>query len=199
VKTKFAHERIDYTGRELRSGWLAERLGLEGDAIGAFRGSCMVSGGDLVDLEDFEAGNIVAGQDMVHFIVEIKGLCLAGITYAQRLLCSMVREILNSVGGGSGAGGVGGGVAGAGARVERRGDDLFVGEGKLSVSVATVSPKSGLIHLGLNVTTEGVPVRAACLADLGVDPAWLADRVLAAFAAEVDSCLKASGEVRPVN
>jgi hypothetical protein len=191
VKTKLADERIDYTGRELRSGWLAERLGIEGDAIGAFRGSCMVSGGDLVDLEDLEAGNIVAGQDMVHFIVEMEGLCLAGITLAQRLLCSMVQEILNSAGRGAGAGG-------AGAKVERRGDDLFVGEGKLSVSVATVSPKSGLIHLGLNVSTGGVPVKAACLTDLVVGPSWLAERVLARFAAEVDSCGKASAKVRPV-
>jgi len=196
MKTRFAERRIDYTGRELRSGWLAEELGLEGDAIGGFRGSCMVSGRDLVDLEDFEAGNIVAGQDMLHFIVEIQGLCLAGITFAQRLLCSMVQEILNLAGVGAGDGG--GGARGAGAWVERRGDDLFVGEGKLSVSVATVSPKSGLIHLGLNVTTEGVPVKAASLADLGVDPAWLADRVLAGFAAEADSCRKASGKVRPV-
>ena len=193
MKTKFAERRIDYTGRELRSGWLAEELGLEGDAIGAFRGSCLVSGGDLVDLEDFEAGNIVAGEDMVHFIVEIKGLCLAGITFAQRLLCSMAQEILNSAG--DGGGGAGGRL---GARVERRGDDLFVGGGKLSVSVATVSPKSGLVHLGLNVTTEGVPVKAACLTDLGIDPAWLVERVLAAFASEADSCGRASGKVRPV-
>ena len=187
---KVADHPIDYTGRELRSGWLAEALSLEGDAIGAFRGSCMVSGADLVDLEDLEAGNIVAGRDMLHFIVEIHGLCLAGITFTQRLLCSMVQEMLNSA--------VGRGRAGAGARVDRRGDDLFVGDGKLSVSVATVSPGSGLIHLALNVTTEGVPVRAACLGDLGIDPGWLAGEVLKRFAAEVESCNKAVGKVRPV-
>ena len=189
MRTKYARERINYTGRELASGWLAEKLGLDGNAIGAFRGACLVTGGDLVDLEDYEAGNIVAGEDMVHFIVELEGVCLAGITFAQRLLCSIVQGIINSAVGTSDR---------AGVRVERCGDDLFVGDGKLSVSVATVSPKSGLIHLGLNVTTQGVPVKAACLRDLGIDPAWLADQVLAAFGAEVESCLKASRKVRPV-
>jgi hypothetical protein len=152
----------------------------------------MVTGADLVDLEDFEAGNIVAGRDMLHFIVEIEGLCLAGITFTQRLLCATVVEILNSAVGAGDKGGVG-------TRVERRGDDLFVGEGKLSVSVATVSSRSGLIHLALNVTTDGVPVKAACLTDLGVDPGWLAGEVLARFAAEVDSCHRASLKVRPVS
>ena len=184
MKTKRMEGRLDYTGRELRSRWIMERSGVEGDAVVAFRGACMVTGEDLVDREDFMLGNIVAGQDMLHFIAEVSGADLVGITFAQRLLCSITRDVLNDRLGR--------------AAVERRGDDLFVGRGKLSVSVATVSPVSGLIHLGLNVTTGGVPVEAACLADLGVDPDWLADQVAGRFAAEVDSCIRASHKVRPV-
>jgi hypothetical protein len=184
MKARFVEERVDYTGKELRSGWLAERFGVEADAIVAFRGKCMVSGHDLVDLEDFEAGNIVAARDMLHFIAEISGLCLLGITFAQRLLCTIAQEVLNS--------------AIVGYLVERRGDDLYVGPGKLSVSVATVSPVSGLIHLGLNITGDGVPVEAACISSLGVDSRWLADQVLSKFAGEIDSCIRASRKVRPV-
>jgi hypothetical protein len=184
VKARLIEERVDYTGRELRSRWIAGRAGLEGDAIAAFRGACLVTGADLVDLEDFELGNIVAGDDMLHFIVELCGLSLVGITLAQRLLCSITRDVLNE--------GVGRPA------VERRGDDLFLGRGKLSVSVATVSPASGLIHLGLNITTAGVPVEAACLADLGLDHRWVAGEVLGRFAAEVDSVVRASRKVRPV-
>jgi hypothetical protein len=184
MKTRLIEARVDYTGRELRSGWIAERAALEGDAIVAFRGSCMVTGKDLVDLEDFELGNVVAGEDMLHFIAEIVGLGLVGVTYAQRVLCSIAQGILNS--------GVGRPA------VERRGDDLFLGSGKLSVSVATVSPVSGLIHLGLNITTAGVPVEAACLADLGLDHKWVAGEVLRQFADEVDSVVSASRKVRPV-
>jgi hypothetical protein len=181
---RLMEERIDYTGRELRSRWIMERCGIEGDAIVAFRGSCMVTGEDLVDREDFALGNIVAGDDMLHFIVEIFGLGLLGVTLAQRLLCSIAQGVLNSSVGRP--------------AVERRGDDLFLGSGKLSVSVATVSPVSGLIHLGLNITTAGVPVEAASIADLGVDHRWVAEEVLSRFAGEIDSSLKATYKVRPV-
>jgi hypothetical protein len=184
LKTAIADSRIDYSGRELRSRWIAERFGLEGDAMVAFRGACKVEGADLVDLEDFELGNTVAGEDMLHFIVEIFGPGLLGITLGQRLLCSIVREVANS--------------AIEGAPVKRKGDDLFVGKGKLSVSVATVSPISGLIHLGINIGRKGVPVEAACLCDLGIDHRWFAAQVIARFAEEVDSCVRASFKVRPV-
>ena len=40
----------------------------------------------------------------------------------------------------------------------RKGDDLFLGEGKLSVSIATASPVSTLIHLGVNEDASGAPV-----------------------------------------
>ncbi|MFH1314010.1 MAG: DUF366 family protein [Candidatus Eisenbacteria bacterium] len=185
MKTKFVEERVDYSGRELRSHWLKECFGLEGDAVAGFAGSCRVVGEDLVDLEDFELGLTVEGDRMLHFIVEIFGVGLPGIVFAQRLLCATARELINS---GCGK-----------ALVDRRGDDLFVGDRKLSVSVATVSGVSGLIHLGLNITREGVPVKAASLDDMGVDYASLAEKVLSKFADEIDSCIDASKKVRPVS
>lgn len=184
MKAEIAESRLDYSGRELRSHWIMERFGIEGDAVVSFRGACAVTGEDLVDREDFLLGNIVAGDDMQHFIVEIFGAGLVAITFAQRLLCSIARDVMNDRVGR--------------AAVERRGDDLFVGDGKLSVSVATISPVSGLIHLGLNVTTGGVPVKAACLDDLGIDPRWLAGEVSSRLVDEVDSCIRASHKVRPV-
>jgi hypothetical protein len=184
VKTRYAGQRIDYTGRELRSGWLKETFGLDGDAIAAFTGSCDVSGEDLVDLEDYRLGNVVAGDRMLHFIVEIFRVGLPGIVFAQRLLCGIAKEILNRSTGGE--------------TVVRVGDDLYVGNGKLSVSVATASPVSGLIHLGLNIDREGVPVEAAGLADIGIDHTRLARQVITAFASEIDSCRDAATKVRPV-
>jgi hypothetical protein len=185
VKTKFVEERIDYSGRELRSYWLTEVFGMVGDAVAAFAGSCRVSGKDLVDREDFALGNTVEGDHMLHFIAEIFGVGLPGIVFAQRLLCAIARELID--------------CACGRAVVERRGDDLYVGEGKLSVSVATVSPVSGLIHLGLNITKDGVPVEAASLDELGVEYGPLARQVLSRFAQEVDTCLDAAGKVRPVD
>lgn len=184
MKTVFADERIDYSGRELRSHWLMERFGMVGDSMAGFVGSCHVSGEDLVDREDFMLGNEVAGDHMLHFIIEIFAVSLPGIVFAQRLLCAIVADLVCSKCGKP--------------LVARKGDDLYVGDGKLSVSVATVSGVSGLIHLALNITKEGVPVEAACLDDIGVDHVELAHDVLSRFAGEVDGCLEAARKVKPV-
>ena len=184
MKTEFTDRRIDYTGKELHSLWIMEQFGLTGDAVVSFVGSCAVSGERLVDREDFRLGRTVEGDQMLHFIVELFGVGLVGMTFAQRLLCAAAERQLNS--------------ACRRPAVERKGDDLYVGEGKLSVSVATVSPVSGLIHLGINITSQGVPVRAASLSELGVDYRHVAESVMSEFAGEIDSCLEASRKVRPV-
>ena len=185
VKHQLAEEKMEYTGAELRSHFIRDRFGIEGDAIVAFRGECRVSGERLVDQEDFEAGETVWGDDMMHFIVEIFGIGLPHVTAVQRLLCAAAKDVVDSAAGQL--------------AVERRGDDLFVGSGKLSVSVATVSPVSGLIHMGLNVTAEGVPVEAACLKDLGLEPDKIALEVIQKFVEEVDSVDHATHKVRPVD
>ncbi len=184
MKTHLEKEEIPYTGKQLRSHWLLERFGLSGDAIVAFVGPCHVSGEDLVDVDDFRFGNVVVGDRMLHFIVEIFRIDLLGVVFAQRLLCGVAadeinRELNENV-------------------VRREGDDLFVGDAKLSVSIATISPVSGLIHLGLNITDEGVPVKAACLDNLGLDCYKLGAKVLELFSAEVDGCLQAALKVKPV-
>jgi hypothetical protein len=83
-------------------------------------------------------------------------------------------------------------------RVRREGDDLFVGERKLSVSVATRSPRSALIHLGVNIDPAGAPVAAIGLEELGVDARELAAEVMEAYAAEVAGAEHAMKSVRGV-
>jgi hypothetical protein len=85
------------------------------------------------------------------------------------------------------------------ATVRRLGDDLFVGEGKLSVSVATLSPVSALIHLGLNIDDRGTPVRAAALGPLGIDPARLAADLLGDLAGELAGAAAALAKVAPAH
>jgi hypothetical protein len=200
VKSKFVEDPVAYNGVELRSGWLRERFGLDGDAVVAFHGPCSVRGDALVDLEDLEAGLTVEGDHMLHFIAEIKDIGLPGIAFLQRLLCIIACRAVEEAW--VRAGGDEHGSA-ATRGVRRDGDDLYIGEGKLSVSIATVAPESGrpecgLIHLGLNISTAGVPVRAACLEDLGIDYRRLAPVILAEFAREVEGGLHASRKVRRV-
>jgi len=52
----------------------------------------------------------------------------------------------------------------------RRGDDIYVNGRKLSISIATVSPVSVKIHIGINVEAKGIPkgVDAIGLKELGI-------------------------------
>jgi hypothetical protein len=80
----------------------------------------------------------------------------------------------------------------------RRGDDLYDGEFKLSVSIATLSPVSALVHFAINVDPTGAPVPARGLTHYGVDPRGLAEAVLSAYSAETSGVRRATRKVRPV-
>ncbi len=82
--------------------------------------------------------------------------------------------------------------------LRRDGDDLWAGERKLSVSIATASPVSTLMHVALNIDPTGAPVPAVGLAEWGVDPEELAGEVLASYAAEMASADRARCKVRGV-
>lgn len=184
MKKLFSDKEIEYTGEQLQSRWIEKQFRLKGDAAVAFVGGCNVAREWMVDLEDLAAGNEIRGDRMLHFIVEHFDADIGRAALRQRVLVCVAAELLNEMGGGK--------------EVKRRGDDLFVGEGKLSISIATASPASGLIHFGVNITKSGVPVEAASLEDLGVDAAAFADRLLESYAREMDEIEKATKKVRAV-
>ena len=176
-------EQILYTGRELHSHWIAETAGLDGDAIIGFVGPCNVPVEHLVDLEDARRGVGISAAQMLHFVAEHFDTDLATAVLRQRLLVCLTAEILS---------------AASVSQLHRDGDDLFVGERKLSVSIATTSPVSALIHLGLNIDPAGAPVPAVGLTELGVPAPALAQQVMAAYAGELRSCQAACAKVREV-
>ena len=180
--------RVDYDGTQLRPHFLRETFGLDGDVAVAFRGACSVTGDALVDLADREAGLFIHSRDMIHLLVERFDADLPLAIALQRLLASQVadriRERL---------------APPLAATVTRRGDDVFVGEGKLTVSIATVSPVSTLIHLGINVDDRDTPVPTAALGPLGIDPGEFSHNLLQAFAREVEDMIVARCKVRPAH
>jgi hypothetical protein len=184
METRFLEDEIPYTGAELRSQWIAQRAGLRGDSAVAFLGPCEVAPEHMVDQEDLEAGARIASPRMLHVIVEHPGLDVDDITVRQRLLMALAGEIIN-------------GHLGE-ALVRREGDDLYLRDRKLSVSVATTSPRSGLVHAGFNVRGEGAPVAAIGLEELGLDPRDFGEKLLGAYAAEIEGARRAAGKVRPV-
>lgn len=178
----FIPETIEYTGAQLRSHWAERNFGIQGDSIVAFIGPCRVAREYMVDLEDLQAEAQIVSKNMLHFIVEHFERDLEKAICRQRLLVSLVQQEINS--------------RSQAHRVIRRGDDLFLGDRKLSVSIATHSPVSTLIHLGLNIDPEGAPVPAVGLAELGVGPRPLAEAVLAAYVQEVEEIRLAQFKVR---
>jgi hypothetical protein len=80
----------------------------------------------------------------------------------------------------------------------RDGDDLYLRDRKLSISVATVSPTSGLIHSGFNARGEGAPVPAIGLEELALDPRRFAEQLLSAYARELESAGEAARKVKRV-
>ena len=174
---------FDYDGSQLSPHWIYRQTGIVGDAVVAFTGGCRVEPSRMVDVRDASARKGIVARRMLHFLAEHFGAGLFEGLLLQRMLVVCCLEALM-------ARGVGG--------LLRRGDDLYVGAGKLSVSVASVSPVSALIHLGLNIDKEGSPVQAVSLTEIGVDPTSLAKDVLERYTGEIEGLLEAASTVSPI-
>jgi uncharacterized protein len=180
MKTHLVAGRVDYDGTQIHSLWAYRTFGVQGDSLVAFQGGCEIPFTNMVDLEDVRAKSRIASPLMLHFIAEHFDLDLEKAVLRQRLLAAIVRDEL-------------------GGEVRRDGDDLFLGPGKLSISIATLTPVSSKIHFGINIERAlDVGVETRALRDLGVDATDLARRVLAQYASQIDGIHDARTRVRGV-
>ena len=181
--TRRLDEVIRYDGSQLRAHWIRRHCGIAGDAVVTFRGPCGVTHGEMADLSDLLDGPGIAGSDMLHLLIEVfdDGDLLRAV-FRQRLVSAVALDTLRALA--------------PQAVLRREGDDLYLGEGKLSISIATRSLVSTLIHFAVNIDNAGTPVPTASLRDLGVDPDEFADRLLVAIAAEEASVRAARADVR---
>ncbi len=180
---QWSDSNLTYDGTQLRSHFIYENWGILGPACIGFIGPCQVSLEHMVDLEDVLAKAPIASDQMLHFLWEHFDLDLAGGVLWQRLMVANLLETLNSVG-------VSGGI--------RRGNDLYWGDKKLNVSVATRSPLSTLVHLGINITSEGTPVATAALQEWGINPVEFGQKFLGQLKKEYGGFQKALWKVRAV-
>lgn len=185
MKTFLLRPRLDYDGTQIRSLWAYREFGIQGDSIAAFIGGCEIPVDNIVDLEDVRAKSRIASPLMLHFIEEHFDLDLEKAVLRQRLLSVQVKDALSELA--------------PGKRIRREGDDLFLGPGKLSISIATLTPVSSKIHFGINVERAlDVGVETRALKDLGVDARTLARAVLGRTGEEAASILDARTRVRGV-
>lgn len=183
MKTKFIEEKIKYTGNELAPHWIYRNFHLQGDAVVAFCGECEVNLTEMVDIEDVINNEPIYSKSMLSFIIEHFNIGLVEGVARQRLFICIIKETLEKYLNDF--------------KIIRSGDDLFVNEKKLSVSIATKSPTSVLMHIGLNIDSEGAPVKACGLSnDLKlVDIKKLAEEIMVKYYQEIDDIILASTKV----
>lgn len=182
MKAKFLSVMEKYDGAQLVSLRNYLKHGLLGDSVVAWIGPCDVALDHMVDGEDLVAGAEIRGGSMLHFIVEKFDSSLLAAVGLQRLLASIVRDEL---------------AAGGAQGLVREGDDIYSSDRrKLSISIATQSPVSSLIHFAVNISNEGTPVKTLSLGDLKVEPKAFAEKIMSKFCAEVDSIVEATHKVR---
>lgn len=184
MKTKLIEEEIKYIGSQLQPHWIYKNFKLQGDAIVAFIGECEVKLTEMVDIEDVINNEPIYSKSMLSFITEQFNIDLVEGVFRQRLLICIIKELLEK----------------RGVFVVRNGDDLMINGRKLSVSIATKSTTSILIHTGLNIESEGTPVKASGLtSELGItDIRAFAQEVMTAYAEELKDIELASTKVRGV-
>ena len=182
--TKFIDEEIKYVGSQLCPHWIYKNFKLQGDAIVAFIGECEVKLTEMVDIEDVINNEPIYSKSMLSFITEQFNIGLVEGVFRQRLLICIIKELLEK----------------RGVFVVRNGDDLMINGRKLSVSIATKSTTSVLIHTGLNIVSEGAPVKASGLAsELGIsDIKEFALEIMHLYSEEIKDIELASTKVRGV-
>lgn len=186
MKTVFIEKEFSYDGTQLCSHWILKTTGIYGDALVSFAGPANVSLAHMVDLEDVLEKKPIYSQLMLHFIAEHFDNDLEKMVLRQRLFICIVKEVLHrSLPGGSTA-------------VVRKGDDLYVGDFKLTVSIATASAVSTLMHTGINIKSLGTPVPTKGLEDFDLNPRAFATSVMNGYEEEISGIRRARCKVRGV-
>lgn len=181
IKTLVNSEPTNYDGSQLQSHWIYRKYGILGDAAVAFQGEVNVNLDKMVDLADVQVKEFIYSPLMLNFIVEHFSTDLELAIYRQRLFMVCIKEELEQFE----------------IEVNRIGDDLYINRGKLSVSIATCTTVSTIIHVGLNIETQGTPVKTMGLNELGIaDISAFADKVMLRYKMELEQIYEARCKVK---
>lgn len=184
METLFIDEKIKYIGSQLAPHWIYKNFKIQGDAIVSFCGECEVKLTEMVDIEDVINNEPIYSKYMLSFISEQFNVELVEGVFRQRLLMCCIKEALEK----------------RGFKITRNGDDLFYDNKKLTVSIATKSATSVLIHTGVNILSEGAPIPVSGLeSELGIaDVKEFAIEVMQNYSDEIEDIVLASTKVRGV-
>ena len=142
ITQKHVDEIFEYDGSQINPSWAFQEFGIYGSSIVTWIGPVNITSDNLKDFAD--VGLEIKSNYMVNFICEFFDQQPTNMRVAylrQRLLVMIFREILTEYG----------------ILTKREGDDIFVENRKLSISIASVSLSSAKIHFALNLEDKGTP------------------------------------------
>ncbi|MHA1911190.1 MAG: DUF366 family protein [Candidatus Kariarchaeaceae archaeon] len=157
-------EQITYDGTAIASHWALDRFDILGNSMISFRGPLKVPQSEMVDLLDIkEEGDLgtylITGKEAVQWIIEDFSPHPPNLEleYSRlRILVLVILEVLRK------------NIPDRDFR--RSHTDIYVGNQKLSVGIATISKVSAKMHYALNLSSEEIPthVKAIGLYDMGL-------------------------------
>ncbi len=184
MQTLFIEKEIKYIGSQLSPHWIYKNFHLQGDAIVSFVGEVDVNISEMVDIEDVINNEPIYSKKMLNFIIEQYGITLEEMVCLQRLFVTIVKDLIEEE---------------TNAKIKRSGDDLFFENRKLSVSIATQSITSCLIHTAFNIIKDGAPIEASDLVEIGIKNIEdFGKKVMQKFKEEVEDIKMATYKVRGV-
>jgi hypothetical protein len=142
IAHKHVDEIFEYDGSQINPSWAFQEFGIYGSSVITWIGPVNITPDNLKDFAD--VGLEIKSNYMANFICEFFDQQPPNMRIAylrQRLLVMIFREILTEYG----------------VKTKREGDDIFVDERKLSISIASVSLSSAKIHFALNLEDKGTP------------------------------------------
>ena len=184
MKTLWIKKSISYDGSQLRPLFAYLEHGIMGDSVVAFRGPCKVDFKNMIDGEDLLAKSEIQGSNMLHFIFEIFDRNLITGVFLQRLFASIVIDVLHD--------------NTESKKFLREGDDIYYGKKKLSISIASNSSRSTMIHFAVNISNKGTPVPTCSLSDFSIEAKDFANECLRKIQKEYVSICEATVKVRPL-
>lgn len=183
MNPRFLSQKIKYDGTQITSLWAFRKAGLIGDSIVSFIGPCDIKPKNIVDLEDLQSGAKIYSRLMLHFIIEFFDLDLTKAVLYQRILASIIKDSL---------------IKKTNRSFTRRGDDVFYGKYKVTISIATLTSVSSKVHFGINIESKGTPVNTKGLKDYKINPRKFAQEIMLSFIREVSDVAKCRSKVRGV-
>jgi len=175
-------KKIKYDGSQLKPHFIYKHTKVVGDAALSFIGPCAIPYKYMVDLEDVLNKDDIYSKSMLHFIFEFFS---KDIYFAVLFQNSIISEIQNE-------------FLDKNINIEKKGDDLYLKNKKLSISIATVSLVSCLIHIGINIDSKDTPVKTISLDDLKIDAEIFKKNILNRVEKEYRRISIACSKVKPV-